>query len=178
MEMLLSEQRKCSDPELESSGGSMLVYFFLCQSCVLQNMYHRFTGQMVAVYWKEYPLTLKIHIATAFRMAKGKHSVRVDLVNMASRAATFIAKAEVESKCSSMIDPIDGDLIVVVPSPGVYFINAYVDDKLVGSEILSAETDEPMFSYELFPEDIARVSAGELALMAKRSQFRTEDIKQ
>jgi hypothetical protein len=148
-ESLLESQRASSDPMLEESGESTLVYLSICQKSIDEGMLLRFEGQMVAVYWKSYPLKLRMFIASAFRMPKGEHYLRVDLVNAATREISPITTATVSSTSSCLVVPIHGELIAVVPNPGIYFINIYVDDRLVGTTLLPAETDRPKFSYSL-----------------------------
>lgn len=167
---LLEEQRACQDPELESSGKSQLVYLSICQSCVVENSYLKFNGQFVAAYWKSYPLKLRLFIASGFRMPKGDHVLRVDLVDVATREVSPIGSKAVISNSSCIIEPIHAELITVVPKPGVYFVNAYVDEEMVGSTVIAAETEKPRYSYDLPAKDLATVASGELLLLLKRSQ--------
>ena len=60
----------------------------------------------------------------------------------------------------------------MVPGPGIYFINAYVDDQLVATAVLPAEIERPQYSYNLSSEDSARVEAGELLILLKRAKLR------
>jgi len=103
-------------------------------------------------------------------MAKGDHAVRVELVNAATRAASVIARATVESSSSCRTTSVQGEVVALVPTPGWYFVNVHVDDRLVGTAVLAAETDEPRFSYSLSKESIARIDAGELVVLLKRSE--------
>ncbi len=59
---------------------------------------------------------------------------------------------------------------MLIPKPGIYIINALVDELVLGSLLLFAEADEPKYSYRLRDVDAERVSAGELLVLAKRSQ--------
>jgi hypothetical protein len=172
--ILEREQRDCSDPVVESSGA-VLVHFFLCQEFVDDGMKRRCQGQMASVYWKTYPLQLRVFLATAFRMTRGKHAVRVELVNAATRAASVIASATVESTSSCRVTPVQGEVIALVPAPGWYFVNVHIDDRLVGTMVLAAETDECRFSYTLPKESVARIGAGELIVLLKRSQPQPRD---
>ncbi len=169
-EALTQEHRATSDPVLEHSGESALVYFSLCQSCTDQDMILRFDGQIRAVYWKAYPLHLRVFVATAFRMPRGEHRVRLDLVNAATRDTSTITTATVTSTSSCIVTPVHGELIVVVPAPGIYFVNVCVDDDLIGTALLPAETDRPEWSYTLMDAEEAQVAAGQLLLLLKRSR--------
>ena len=169
-ERLLEEQRTCQDPELENSGKSQLVYLSICQSCVMENTYLKFSGQFAAAYWKSYPLKLRLFIASGFRMPRGDHVLRVDLVNVATREVSPIGNKAVTCGSSCIIEPIHAELITVVPKPGLYFVNAYVDQQIVGSAIIAAETENPRYSYNLPAKDLASVGSGEPLLLLKRSQ--------
>lgn len=166
---LLEEQRAYQDPVIESSGKSQLVYLSICQSCMIENNCLRFNGQFVAAYWKSYPLKLRLFIASGFRLRKGDHVVRVDLVNVATREVSPVGSKAVTSNSSCVIEPLHGELITIVPKPGLYFVNAYVDEEMVGSTVIAAETEKPKYSYNLLPKDLASVASGELLLLLKRS---------
>jgi hypothetical protein len=126
-QLLLEEQRACLDLMLEESGRSTLVYFSVCHSGVDEDALLRFEGQMMAVFWKSYPLKLRLFIASAFRMPQGEHRLRVDLVNAATREVSPVATITTTSTSSCIVVPVHGELIAIVPGPGIYFVNAYVD---------------------------------------------------
>jgi len=172
-EVLLEAQRGCSDPILEESRKAALVYFSICQNCSDQDTTLRFEGQMMAVFWKSYPLKLRLFIASAFRMPKGEHQLRVELVNAATREVSPIATLTTSSTSSCVVVPIHGELIAIVPCPGIYFVNAYVDSQLVATSLLPAETDHPQYSVSLSQEDATRVAAGELLILLRRPQQQT-----
>lgn len=171
-EAAIEQHRACSDPALDDSGESTLVYLSLCQNCTHQDTLLRFERQMMAVFWKSYPLKLRVYIASAFRMSKGKHQVRVELVDAASRKVSPITTATVESTSSCIVVPIHGELGAFVPGPGIYFVNVYIDDRLTGTALLAAETDRPQYSYNLDAADAGKVSDGELLILLKRAQQR------
>ena len=103
-------------------------------------------------------------------MPKGDHILRVDLIDVATREVSPIGEKAVTCNSSCIIEPIHAELIAVVPKPGLYFVNAYVDDEIVGSTIIAAETEKPRYSYNLRANDLASVASGELLLLLKRSQ--------
>ncbi|MHB8280506.1 MAG: Ntn hydrolase family protein [Candidatus Humimicrobiaceae bacterium] len=145
---------------LVENGKPQLVYFFLCQDYKNENNIESFLNQFWVSYWKQYPLSLYCYIASAFRIAAGKHDIRIDLVNAANRNASVITNTSVKSKSSCLISPVHGRFIIQIPEPGYYFINTYVDEALIASCILIAETDEPKFSYNLKPEQLYQVQKG------------------
>ena len=167
---LLEKQRASVDPLLEASGSSELVYFSVCQGCLDDGIHLRLERPIAAAYWKQYPLPMRIFVATAFRMPKGKHQLRVDLVEVATRKTSQITTATVESRSSCIVTPVHGEVIALVPVPGWYFVNVYVDDRRLGTTVLAAETDHPRFSYNLAEGILARVAAGELFILLKRSR--------
>ena len=128
-----------------------------------------FRNQFWVCYWRQYPLPLACHVASAFRLAPGKHNIRIDLVDATNQSSALITTATVESRSSFSIMPVHGDVIIQVPKPGYYFVNIYVDDALTGSLVLVAETDKPQFSYTLLPEMEKEVREGQLRLLVKRS---------
>ena len=107
-------------------------------------------------------------------MPQGKHSVRLDLVNAGTRETNPMSRDTVESVLSGRAVPIHGELVVMVPKTGIYFVNVYVDEKLVGTAVLPAEDDHPRYSYTLTAPDAAQVAAGELLMLCKRSRQRSE----
>lgn len=158
----------CVDNVVEN-GKAELVYFFLCQECEENNTILSVKNQFWIAYWKKYPLPLACYLATAFRLAKGKHFIRVDLVDAASRASLKIDSATIESRSSCLITPVHSKTIIYVPKPGYYFINIYVDDKLLSSSIFIAENEKPQFSFSLPPEQEKEVEDGQLLLLSKRA---------
>ncbi|GEM_PF-4650257 len=171
---LREEQGAQPDPLIEKTGQTILEYLSLCQRCHYQGMTLRFENEVAAVYWKSYPLKLRVFVASAFRMPQGKHSVRLDLVNAGTRETTPMSRDTVESVLSGRAVPIHGELVVMVPKTGIYFVNVYVDEKLVGTAVLPAEDDHPRYSYTLTAPDAAQVAAGELLMLCKRSRQRSE----
>lgn len=154
---------------LVESGKPQLVYFFLCQDYKNEDEIESFLNQFWVSYWRQYPLPLYCYIASAFRIATGKHDIRIDLVNAANHNATVITTTSMESKSSCLISPLHGRFIIQIPEPGYYFINTYVDRTLTASCVLIAETDEPKFSYNLALEQIRQIQNGELINLLKRS---------
>lgn len=166
---LVKQHRECSDPELKDKV-CFLDYFIICESCSFIGEEYEFIREMRAVFWQEYPLPLKLFIASAFRFSIGKHNLRVDLVNAATRETNTITSTTVKGTSECKIKPVYGEFVVKIPEAGVYFFNLYVDDQFLSSILLAAETDKPKYSYYLLEEDLERVKSGELLILAKRSQ--------
>jgi len=171
--ILIAKHQECSDPEL-SEAGCFLEYFILCQQCVVQNGRYEFRGEARAIYWKKYPLLFKTQLAASLRLPRGKHGIRIDLVNAQSSKRLTIAQKEICSTYDCIMNRIHGDLVIKIPEPGVYFVSLYVDEQFISSEILPAETEKPKYSYSL-PEDAIRaVSEGELIILVRRSRSQKE----
>jgi len=166
---LIEQHRKYTDPVLQKKN-CILEYFILCREAIYEEGKYQFSGEMRAVYWKSYPLPLKLLIATAFRLSKGNHNIRMDLVNAATHETSKVASAVVVPTADCIVTPIHGEVIVRIPKPSIYCFNLYVDDQFISSIILPAETNEPRYSYSLIDEDSKRVASGELLALAKRSQ--------
>lgn len=160
---------KCEDPVIKSTGKAELVYFSLCEDSVDSKEATVLKNQYWVTYWNKYPLPLSAHIASAFRLPIGKQSIRVDLIDAATRKTTTITNATVESKSTCLIYPVHGKVVISIPKPGFYFVNTYVNDSLIGKSVLIAETEKPQFSYTL-PQDTAdEVSKGQLFILLRRS---------
>jgi hypothetical protein len=152
-------------------GKTELVYFFLCEKCMENQSILSVHNQFWIAYWEKYPLPLHCYLATAFRLAKGNHSIRVDLVDAATRKSSEIDSVDIESRSSCLITPIHSKTIILIPKPGYYFINIYVDNKMVTSNILIAELSKAQFSFSLFQEQENEVKNGQLLLAPKRANF-------
>jgi len=168
-ENLVESHRSCFDPLIESTNGAILEYFSICDKCIAKGMYLRFENQMKVLFYKSYPLRFRLFLATAFRMSKGEHDIQVDMVNAATRESSILAKAKAVASSSCIVTPVHGDLITTIPSSGIYFININVDGQLVGSALLPAEAEKPVWTYSLNPEDVESVKSGELIILPKRA---------
>jgi len=155
---------------LVEGGKPQLVYFILCQDYKNEDGIESYQNQFWVSYWKQYPLPLSCYIASAFRLATGKHEIKIDLVNAANHNATAITTTSIESKSSCLISPLHGRFTIQIPEPGYYFINTCADGALIASCVLIAETDEPKYSYNLPNEQIRQIQNGELVNLVKRSQ--------
>ncbi len=170
------EHRKCSDPLMEKRGV-FLDYFMLCQkvSCEDENTTLKVHGEFRVVYSKSYPLNLRLCIASSFRMQPGSHFMEVRMKHAVTGDEHQIAKCEIDNDSSCTSIPVYADdLIVQIPKEGIYYVTSYIDGEFVGCVLLFAETDKPQFSYNLYKEDLARVSRGELLILLARSQQRSD----
>lgn len=170
-EKLIEDHRKCSDSALKDKK-CFLDYFVICQKCSFEKGEYIFDGEIRAVFWKKYPLPLKLFIATGFRFSKGKHKLRIDLVNAATRNSFNVSSAIIEGSSECIVTPVIGDFVVKIPEAGIYFFNLYVDDEFFSSVVIPMETDQPKYSYSLLEEDIKEVTSGGLLILAKRSKSR------
>ena len=164
----------CSDSKLKTMN-CFVEYFVLCTEADNENQSYSFKGEMRAVYWKDYPLKLKVFIATAIRLSEGTHDLTIEVVNAHTTDSFEIASCKSiipTSECLAV--PVWGDLIVQIPSPGIYFFNLKIDGQFATSSVLNMETDKPQFSYSLLEEDLAKVRSGELLMSTKRSRQKDE----
>jgi hypothetical protein len=174
---LTEEQRQCKDPTLVERNAE-IEYFILCEKCVREKSDLKFFNEMKAVYWKSYPLPLRVYIASAIRMQKGKHSVKIELVNAATREYSIVTNTSIENTSDCLVTPIDGEMIVNIPKSGIYLFNLYVDDKFVTSSILPAELPQAKYSYSLLDDAQKQVESGELIILPRRSMLLDEIEKQ
>ncbi|MBU1630454.1 MAG: hypothetical protein KKH49_01410, partial [Candidatus Omnitrophica bacterium] len=169
----IEEHRKCNDSIL-NNRKAILDFYVLCEDCNCVGTKYTFLKEIKAVYWKSYPLSLKLFIATALRSCKGEHSIHIDLVNAATRETSKVTSTHFTSTSDCIVTPILGESIVKIPNPGLYFLNIHVDDEFVGSIILPAENDKPKYSYSLLKEDLSRIQSGELLALLKRAPLKGE----
>ena len=164
---MLKAAGSTNDEEMEKTGKSELVYFALCQKYQYDNSHLKLENQFLSVYWNKYPLPYKTQIVSGFRMPKGEHKIRIELVNAISRETNLVDTANVTSKSSFLVTPVVGDSGILIPKPSIYFVNILVDDKRIGTFIFSAETAEARYSYSLLPDTKERVKNGELFSLAR-----------
>lgn len=169
-ENLIEEHRSCSDPEIEKRGTGTLVYFQLGHNCICNQMSLRFENQFIVLYSNKYPLITRVNVASAYRFSSGQHTVRLTLMNAATRKEYPFDTASVEGSSSCIVSPILGDLLLRIPEPGIYFVKNFIDDEFVGAGLFVAETDNPMYSYSLADEQIKKIKSGEIYCLLKRSK--------
>jgi hypothetical protein len=162
------------DPEIGDSDRIFVSYFTLCRQIHWEPMVLRFDQMPAAVYAKEYPVSVRFAVATGFRGKRGTHALRIDLVNAATRVSREVVRMDVESRSSSVVTELHGDLAFPIPEPGIYFVSLVINESRVATAILPAETPAAEWSYALRPEDTARVEGGELLALLRGSQTEEE----
>lgn len=165
----LASQQADTDSLLTENLRAGLAYFVLCQD-VRNGEDLEFEQEFKAAYWKSYPLLLKCSIALAFRVPPGEHQMKLTLVDAATRAEWEIDTGSCVSTSACLTTCFEGTVVIKVPRPGLYFVNAMLDGHRLGTKLLAAETAKAKVSYSLRDEDAVRVEAGELLLLAVRSQ--------
>ncbi len=85
-----------------------------------------------------------------------------------------VVRMDVESRSSSVVTELHGDLAFPIPEPGIYFVSLVINESRVATAILPAETPAAEWSYALRPEDTARVEGGELLALLRGSQTEEE----
>ena len=165
-----------ADSLLEKNVAA-LDYFLPCQTGALEdkNTILKVNGEIRSVYWKEYPLQLKLSIAISFRVKPGKHHLELRMKNVITGKEYEISKCDIENiSAFESVLPFVDDLLVTILTSGIYFINLYIDDQFVACALLFAETNQPEFSYTLPGEALARVSNGELLVLPPRAQHASD----
>ena len=170
---LIEKHQKCSDPEL-SDRLAILEYFVICEKIEAPKCQYRFIREPRAIYCKSYPLLYRATMAAGIRLPRGEHKITIDLVNVANRVRTEMANVVVSPTSDCLLVQIEGDLVVRIPSKGLYFFNIYLNNKFVGSTLLPFEDDNPSYSYALIESDRQRVKSGELMALMKRSTQKKE----
>lgn len=166
----LSEQhKKCSDPHMKKVDA-ILEYFILCHKAVYDRSRISFSGEMRSVYWQKYPLLLRIFFATAFRLSKKEHKIRIDLINTATRKTINIANKTLTPDSDCKAEHVYGEFVIKIKESGLYWINVYDNNELIGSSLLPVEKAKATYSYSLPAEDVRRVENGELLSLLQRSR--------
>ena len=169
-ENLISEHRKCTDKVLQQKNA-IVEFISICEKFETGECEYTFHNEPRAVYWKQYPLRFRMTIAVGFRLTKGKHKTRIDLINAATRKIVGLGQMRaLEGSSECLTVPTSLDALTLVQKPGIYFFNVYVDDQFVGSAVFAFETDKPQYFYSLLDEDMDRVATGEYLMLSKRSQ--------
>lgn len=171
-ETMPAEHRKFIDPMIEQENV-FLEYFLLCEKVEASDGGGTFEvkREHIAFYWKNYPLNCKVTIANSFRLKPGEHLLEVKLKYAKTGEEHLIGKCEIENDSSCIgVPTLAEDLLLHIPKEGIYYLNAYIDGKFVSSILFYAETDKPQFSYELYPEHLDKIRAGEFFSLMVRSQ--------
>lgn len=175
-EHLMVEHQKHYDKVLQQRNA-IIDFISICERFEPEECKYTFYHEPRAVYWKTYPLQFRMTIAVGLRLVKGKHQMRIDLINAATRETVELGQlSDVETSSECITLPTCLDALTQVNKPGIYFFNICVDNQFVGSAVFAFETDKPKYSYSLIDEDIARVTSGEYLMLSKRSQQKPFEI--
>ena len=167
----LDEHAACHDAFLTKERPVLLVYFIICQIAVHGENDLAFINEFNVAYQKKFPLLLRLSIASSIRALPGKHSLRVALIDAISREEQTVNTVTIETRSSCISTPGTGEMVIAIQRPGIYFLNLYCDEQLIGTRLLTAEDNRPRFSYTLRPSDAERVENGELLVLSKRAMM-------
>jgi len=146
-----------------------VVYFSMCQDVEWDNLNLKLIQQSASFYWGEYPLPLKQKVISSFRLPKGEHEIKLELVDASTREKWEIGNKKITSESSFIASPIVGEFLTEIPKPGIYFLNAVVDEQRLTSILFAAETSEARWSYTMLDEDKESVKKGELLCLSKEA---------
>jgi len=158
-----------ADPSLIKEKA-FLDYFILCQNCISKEDYLEFSGEIGVLYRNQFPIRMNLFVASQIRMSKGDHLARLTLVDIFTRKEKEISNTKVISHSDCLPIPIHGNFIIQIPKAGLYWINLYIDEKLVTSSLITAETEKAQYSYSLREEDVERVKSGDFLILPPRAQ--------
>jgi 20S proteasome alpha/beta subunit len=168
-ERILSEHRELGDPAIDGSGVPQLIYFTACERCEDNGWQLRFERQVAAGFSSTYPLVIAPVVGAAFRAPRGRHEVKVELVNAASRNRLIVDTATAEISSSAIPAKFVAPVRLTVPVAGLYLLTLTVGGQTISSRVIAFEGVRSRFSYELTPEDSVRVQNGEVLLLVKDS---------
>lgn len=162
----LAEQ---ADEEMEKTKKPEVVFFAMCQDVKYDSLNLKFIEQSVSFYWEHYPLPLRQKVISSFRLPKGEHKTRLELVDATTREKWDVGSKTLLSESSFMANPIVGEFIIQIPKPGLYFLNAIVNEQRLTSILFAAETSEAKYSYTMYETEKEMVKKGELLCLAKEA---------
>jgi len=158
-----------NDEEMEKNNKPEIVYFAMCQDVECDSLNLKLIQQTVSFYWENYPLPLRQKVVSSFRMPKGEHRIKLELVDASTRERWEVGNKKVTSESSFIASPIVGEFLIEIPKPGIYFLNAIVDEQRLTSILFAAETSEARWSYTILDEDKQSVKNGELLCLSKEA---------
>jgi len=149
---------------------AFLDYFILCQNCIYKGDYLEFSGEIGVLYRNQFPIKMNLFVASQIRMLKGDHLAKLTLVDIFTRKEKEISNTKVISHSDCLPIPIHGNFIIQIPRAGLYWINLHIDEKLITSSLIIAETENAKYSYSLREEDVERVKLGDFLILPPRAQ--------
>lgn len=164
------ELRSAAPDSLPDGTIALLRYLFLAEQVTLSGTELVVDGQVMAMYWNQFPFSWPITLAVGMRVASGEHHVRTYLKNVATREERLLSTVTVHSRSDAECTSVHGKVVLEIPEPGWYFVNVEVDGQRIGTRVFSAENERPKFSYALLPEDMARVAAGDFLILGRRAR--------
>lgn len=167
--IVLDSMARQSDKEMEDNGRTEVVYFAMCQDVEYDSLNLKLIQQSVSFYWEKYPLPLRQKVISSFRMPRGDHQIRLELMDASTREKWEVGNKKVTSESSFIATPIVGDFLVEIPKPGIYFLNTVVDEQRLTSILFAAETSEAKWSYTMLDSDKENVKKGELLCLSKEA---------
>jgi len=154
----LNREHSLNTDPLLIKEKAFLDYFMLCQKC------NR----------KQFPIKMNLFVASQIRMLKGDHLARLTLVDIFTGKENEISNTKVISHSDCFPIPIHGNFIIQIPKAGLYWISLYIDEKLITSSLIIAETEKPIYSYSLREK---RVKSGEFLVLPPRAQRDDQNSK-
>lgn len=167
--IVLDSMAQQTDEEMEKDKKAEVVYFAMCQNVEYNSLNLKLVQQSVSFYWEKYPLPLRQKVISSFRLPKGEHQIKLELVDVATREKWEVGNKKVMSESSFIANPIEGEFLIEIPKPGIYFLNAIVDEERLTSILFTAETSEARWSYTLLENDKESVKKGELLCLSKEA---------
>jgi hypothetical protein len=158
-----------ADPSLIKEKA-FLDYFMLCQNCISKGDYLEFSGEIGVLYRNQFPIKMNLFVASQIRMLKGDHLARLVLVDAFTRKEKEISNTKVISHSDSFPVPIHGNFIIQIPKSGLYWISLFIDEKLITSSLIIAETEKAQYSYTLREKEVERVKTGDFLILPPRAQ--------
>jgi 20S proteasome alpha/beta subunit len=160
------QQRNWSDTELETRGSAEVVYFSLCQGCRFEERSLFFEREFMAVYSRDYPITVRTYAALGLRLAIGEHMIRLEIVHAASGATHIVTDTKVVSSSSVVVSRLHGDVPLQFSEPGPHYVSVRVNGQRVTSALMYADNPDEPYSYKLRAVDIPK--PGETFVLLKR----------
>lgn len=167
--IVLDAMAEQNDEEMEKTKKAEIVYFAMCQDFTFDSLNLKLIQQSASFYWEKYPLPLRQKIISSFRLPKGENQILLELVDAATREKWYVGSKKIESKSNFTASTLEGEFLIEIPNPGIYFINVSVNGQRLTSILFAAETSEAKWSYSLLDKEKNEVKSGQLLCLSKEA---------
>lgn len=163
---LSKTQEKTEDEALESTD---MVYLSISgEPGQFSDSVQNFEGQFDTVISNSFPLNMNAYIDCGIRSERGKHSLRIEMIDAATHKVLSSESIDFIASSSTKTKPTQGRIGLKFPLPGYYFLRVFIDDEAKGCLVLGADGHPPRFTYLLPDQELEKLKNSDYLVMAKR----------